>query len=92
MPATRSGATIQVWQSDTFFLVNNAQIIRDTLAGTVRAERGAGPPISLPLSATDSVRTRHPDVGKTFLAIVGVGVAVITVLWFSIAGAEPADT
>lgn len=84
---------IQVWQSDTFFIMDNAQIIGDTLAGTVRAERGAsGPPISLPLSATDSVRTKRLDLGKSFLAVIGVGAAAITVLWLLISAAEPAAT
>ena len=93
LPATRSGATIEVWQSDTVFIMNNAEIIGDTLAGTVRAKRGAsGPPISLPLSATDSVRAKHLDVGKTFLAVTGAGVGVITVIWFSILAAGPGAT
>jgi hypothetical protein len=84
---------MQVWQSDTFYLVGNAQISRDTLVGTMKAEpEGSVSAISIPLSVTDSVRTRRLDVGKTFLATIGAGVAAITVLWFLISGADPAAT
>jgi hypothetical protein len=84
---------MQVWQSDTFFIVGNAQISGDTLVGTIKAGHGGSvSAISIPLSVTDSVRTRRLDAGKTFLAAIGVGVAAVTVLWFLISGADPAAT
>jgi hypothetical protein len=72
---------MQVWQADTSFIVRDARISGDTLYASA---------IRIPLSTADSVRTRQLDLGKTFLAACGAGIAGITVIWFSIRGATEA--
>jgi hypothetical protein len=84
---------VQVWQSDTFFVMEEARVLGDSLAGRLRTrDDSPGAAIAIPVSAADSVRTRQLDLGKTFLVAAGMGVAAITALWFLISGAEPAAT
>jgi len=82
-----------VWVTDTnntVVQVAEPQIKRDTLRGTVQGSRER---VAIPLGEIRSVQAKVSDHRKTALLLAGVGVAVVSSMYFGfIAGASGGST